>query len=256
MDERETAINALLSDGSIGPEDTFDLRCHACGRCCRDCDDILLNSEDLFNLATWFDITTRKAAEKYCHAFIGKNTKMPLLRLEMQGPERVCPLLQPGGCRLQNKRPTVCRLFPLGRATFGTNDSAVDVDSSQLEQKYLLQQQVGCSGKPKTITVRQHLRNNGFSIPDWFYREWSRAFFNASGLLSQLRDAGLTDSNLKVFQDSLASFFYYDYDTQSDFQAQFFECMHNLEELIVAVEKLTGTTIYRRNSRQEDQNNG
>ena len=250
-DEREAALKNLLNDGSIGLDDTFELRCHTCGRCCRDCDDILLNPEDLFNLASWFDITPREAAEKYCKGYIGKNSKIPLLCLKMQEPGRVCPLLQPGGCRLGNKRPIVCRLFPLGRVTLSTNDSAVDVDSNQLERRYVLQQLTSCHGKPKTITVRQHLSNNGVFVPDWFYLEWSRAVFTASGLLSQLHDAGISSSNPKIFQDCLFDFFYYDYDIRSDFQSQFRQHLVQLDEVIMAVEKLTGITIYRRNPRQE-----
>lgn len=49
----------------IGLDDTFAFKCRECGKCCKEREDILLNSRDVYNIATALNLTHEQVIEKY-----------------------------------------------------------------------------------------------------------------------------------------------------------------------------------------------
>lgn len=114
-----SAFTRQLEEQALGPDDTFAFSCDRCGRCCREREDVLLNPADLFRIAKFLNQTPSQVVEHYCECYIGPDSRLPLIRLRPKAYRNTCPFLGPEGCRIHQAKPTVCALYPLGRA----NDS-------------------------------------------------------------------------------------------------------------------------------------
>ena len=99
----------------IGIDDVFAFKCRGCGSCCRGREDILLNSRDLYNIATALDMTHKQVIETYCEVYIGGESRIPITRLKPKGPNRNCPLLKGDRCIVHvinpALKPTVCAAY-------------------------------------------------------------------------------------------------------------------------------------------------
>jgi len=99
----------------IGIDDVFAFKCRGCGSCCRGRKDILLNSRDLYNIATALEMTNKQVIETYCKVYIGGESRIPITRLKPKGPNRNCPLLKGDRCIVHvinpALKPTVCALY-------------------------------------------------------------------------------------------------------------------------------------------------
>lgn len=91
-------------------------RCDGCGECCKNREDIILNAYDIFRIRKKLDITLEELIQKYAAVYIGPTSKMPLIRLLPVGEEKRCPFLFLNKCIVHEAKPTICGLFPLGRA--------------------------------------------------------------------------------------------------------------------------------------------
>lgn len=98
--------------------------CNACGRCCRDREDILLRPIDIYNLSKELNISEVELVTKYCDVYIGHTSHLPVISIKFRGnlfdSSTVCPFLKKAGeniyhCRVHNRKPGVCRIYPLGR---------------------------------------------------------------------------------------------------------------------------------------------
>jgi hypothetical protein len=96
----------------LGPEDTFRFGCDCCGECCKNRGDILLNAYDIMRLQEYLDISFQELLFTYCELYIGNNSGLPLVRLRTDAR---CPFLLHKKCYVQDAKPAVCALFPLGR---------------------------------------------------------------------------------------------------------------------------------------------
>lgn len=104
------------------------------------------------------------------------------LRSEKNGR---CVFLTPSGCRVHPRRPLVCRLYPLGRATDGTGEEKFAVFPKQID----CEAEYGTEG-----TVAGFLESQGVSP----YLEWSgrygRLYRRMMGLLERLGIEGKIDA--------------------------------------------------------------
>lgn len=66
MDKRMEDIYENIKKHRLTSDAVFMFHCTMCGDCCRNRDDILLNSKDLFNLAKGLKIAPKDVVEKYC----------------------------------------------------------------------------------------------------------------------------------------------------------------------------------------------
>jgi len=90
----------------------FSFVCHACGRCCSG-KVIMAGPHEVLGMSRLLGITTTELLA--CYTDNGGTT----LRF---GADGRCAFLTEAGCRVHPRRPLVCRLYPLGRATDSRGD--------------------------------------------------------------------------------------------------------------------------------------
>jgi len=100
------------------------------------------------------------------------------------GTDGRCVFVTPSGCRVHPRRPLVCRLYPLGRATDGTGE----------EKFAVFPKQIDCEAESGTEgTVAGFLESQGVAP----YIEWSgrygRLYRRMMGLLERLGIEGKID---------------------------------------------------------------
>ncbi len=78
--------------------------CDKCGECCRVCDPIIINNQDIMNIASFLGISYQTAIAKYT-----KRLKDGRLSLRTSP----CIFLEANRCRIYDARPSVCRQFPM-----------------------------------------------------------------------------------------------------------------------------------------------
>ena len=106
----------LAYKNALKPGETFRFRCRQCGKCCKNREDILLNPYDLHRACSVLGISHKDFIERYCEVYVGESSRFPCVLLRPVGPEKACPLLKGNKCSMHKGKPTVCALFPLGRA--------------------------------------------------------------------------------------------------------------------------------------------
>lgn len=115
MDNRLKEIADNLEKLKIKPDDSFSFGCTMCGKCCINREDILLNPKDMYNIAKKLNTTPKEVAGEYCDAYIGEDSRMPIIRLQPRGTVRRCTFLKDRKCSIHEAKPTVCATFPIGR---------------------------------------------------------------------------------------------------------------------------------------------
>lgn len=96
--------------------DKFQFSCKMCGDCCRNRGHnyIILNGVDLYRLSKKLKLHPMEIMEKHCFMYIGHSSKMPLLALR-ERLDGSCTFLHKGKCTVEDAKPTVCALYPVGR---------------------------------------------------------------------------------------------------------------------------------------------
>jgi len=132
----------------IGMDEKFRFHCNGCGDCCRNRDDIYLSPSDLFKMSKHQRMDPKDFSEKYCIMSSShvENFVMPAIYLKPEhklfgyvftgsftnGTDkgnlipvdtRDCPFIGDDNlCKMEEAKPTVCRLFPLGRFVDRSDD--------------------------------------------------------------------------------------------------------------------------------------
>ena len=209
----------------IGIDDIFAFKCRECGKCCRNREDILLNSRDVYNIATALDMTNKQIIEAYCEVYIGKDSRIPIVRLLPKGPNRNCPLLKGDRCLIhaQNPalKPTVCALFPLGRVVASDHAPEDMGFGNPYEVQYILNH-ASCGSLKKKQTVRTWLENYNIPADDKFFIKWNESLFKIVATIQQYDGKdGVTDKAMEMLWGAIFASLYANYDTQQDFHQQF-----------------------------------
>ncbi len=147
----------FLSLPHLSLEDSFSFHCTRCGECCRNREDIQLSPYDLFRIYQVKGIQPKDFVENYCKVRVGTNSHLPSVHLrQVWGdcelyPFRRCLMQEGDLCTLQDCKPTVCSLYPLGRA--------FQLDTTE-ERKgkvscFFILQEVSCGTKDHSQTVRE-----------------------------------------------------------------------------------------------------
>jgi Fe-S-cluster containining protein len=205
----------------------------------------MLNARDIYNIAMALNLTQKQVIEKYCETFIGRDSRIPIVRLKPKGVNRACPLLSGDRCSIHAiepaLKPTVCALFPLGRvmaSEAATGDIGSDIGSEKglgidlssglnaelcrpNEIQYILTP-APCGSLKKKQTVRAWLEMFGIPIEDEFFIKWNKTVFE---LVMAIRKydgkAGVTPKVLNMMWGGIYMALYIDYDTQKEFYPQF-----------------------------------
>lgn len=132
----------------IGEDETFSFGCRRCGRCCCNRDEpIQLTGIDVYAIANALGRSTADILERYTETVPGARTGLPVVFIR-ELADGCCPFLRKKQCTIQQNKPIVCRLYPLGRIIH------------EGKPLYITQQNASC-GKARDVKVGDWL--------DWFH---------------------------------------------------------------------------------------
>ncbi len=114
---------ARFQKNELKPGDTFQFACAMCGNCCRNRREaILMTGADIFRAAKALGVSVEAVLPKNFETYVGEDSRVPLYVLA-ERLDGSCRFLRKGRCLIQQDKPAVCALFPLGRF-FDTRDNS------------------------------------------------------------------------------------------------------------------------------------
>ena len=116
MNERTKNAMESIENRQMKMDDILPFSCTHCGGCCVQQEEILISPLDLFRLAKELGLTAEQFMDQYAECYIGESSRMPIVRVAPKGETRRCPLLKNNKCSVHAVKPSVCRLYPLGRS--------------------------------------------------------------------------------------------------------------------------------------------
>lgn len=230
MDARLKEIVDNFEKMKIGVDEPFKFHCTMCGKCCINREDILLTPKDLFNMSKELGTTPREFVEQYCEAYIGGDSRMPIVRLKPRGSIKRCPLLKDRKCSVHKAKPTVCAMFPIGRCLISQAGEPLSEKITADQIQYIFTNP-GCGDDAETHTVREWLDAFGISIEDDYFMKWQQTLLELSNIF---RDAEKVTSERVMELSWTATYagLYLNYDMEQDFLPQFEE---NAQELLALI---------------------
>lgn len=222
MDKRMEDILDNMQNNSLELDDAFAFKCRGCGKCCKNREDILLTTRDLYNIAVSLGRTIEYVVERYCEVYIGRDSRMPIIRLMPTGPERVCPLMRGKKCIVHAAKPSVCALFPLGRAVSFDRADKKEIKAEDIRPVYFSQPAV-CGTQDKSQTVREWLTQFGIPIEDEFYGLWNENLAFLSDFFRELEKNNVTEKSMEIIRNAAVRHLYISYDPKMALIPQFRE---------------------------------
>ena len=214
-------LAANIDQMTVGLDDTFQFRCTQCGLCCLNREDILLSPMDMFRISKELKLPPAKFFAQYCEAYIGDNTRIPIVRLQPLGEERRCPLLKNHKCSVHKVKPSVCGMFPLGRYIAIEKDDYSAEGVGKSEVKYLMQP-IECGDTSQTHTVREWLADFDIKLEDEAFIRWHQTIAKVSTKIRELEKIWDMVTMMEVWF-MIRAFLYERYDTEEAFMPQFEE---------------------------------
>ena len=192
----------------MGLEDTFQFRCKACGKCCKHREDVLLTPYDLFRIARFFERTPLEIIERYCVVYDGKDSHMPIVKIDPVAPDKACPFLRDRKCMVHQDKPLVCAVYPLARVTGPEGPF------------YILKPGVNCGGNDRTVSVRDWIGPVRNDESDEFSRLWFDVL-NAISLPLAKKWKTFSSERKEELSNLLYNLIYLNYNTKEAFLPQF-----------------------------------
>jgi Fe-S-cluster containining protein len=179
----KASTDAGALDFCLERRSAFSFACRACGRCCSG-KIIMAGPHEVLGMSRHLGIGTTEFLAR--HSANGGTT----LRF---GEDGRCVFVTPEGCRVHPRRPLVCRLYPLGRAT----------DRAGGETFALFPKQDGCEAEfGEDGTIAEFLDSQGVAP----YLEWSRRYGEVYrrmlALLDRLEIQGKIETGEEVRRES------------------------------------------------------
>lgn len=201
---------------NVNKEDSFAFHCTCCGACCRHREDILLSAYDIVRMRKHLKMTLREFTDKYCHLYVGSDSRLPVVRIRPIGKNSICPFLYRGKCSVQRSKPTVCTLFPLART----------VDPTTMEIQYCLQE-VDCGTRNDVHKVGKWLEEGFDADAEECFLLWSQMLHTMGEFLR---------NNQSLWTDAvydLAFTALYDgYDCDGNYAEQFRDRVEVINEIV------------------------
>jgi len=218
-----------MENNRLGLDDTFKFKCRECGRCCKNREDILLTTRDLYNIAKYFGRSMGDIVKRYCDVYIGVTSRIPIVKLKSVGPDNACPLLLNKHCIVHRSKPVVCALFPLGR---GVTTPEGDTTFDYIQPQYFLQKtKCGINQAGDPVTVRNWLSSFDIPIEDKFYSDWTLLIMYLGDYFRSLEEQKLSKDLIARLRDVTFILLYIEYDINLDFMPQFKDKMALLRDI-------------------------
>lgn len=107
-------VNQMMKS-ELFTHDSFQFECKTCGQCCRNhTEPALLTDADIFRIAAAREVSMDVIIEKYTQWCLGDDSHVPVLILKKR-PDGSCRFMSKGCCNIQDCKPAVCAMFPLGQ---------------------------------------------------------------------------------------------------------------------------------------------
>ena len=221
MSDQRQEIIENFSQYRIGIDDIFAFKCRSCGKCCRNREDIMLNARDIYNIATALGLTPKQAIEKYCEVYIGRDSRIPIVRLRPKGINRACPLLAGDRCSVHALKPTVCAMFPLGRV-MATEDAPEEMGLPEANTIEYVLNPANCGSIKRKQTVRAWLERFSIPVEDEFFIKWNKTVFSLITAVQKYEGKdGVTERSMEMMWGGIFMALYNDYDASKEFYPQF-----------------------------------
>lgn len=243
MNERLKGIVDNFDNMKIGLDETFKFHCTMCGNCCINREDILLSPKDIYNMSKELGHTPVDFFDKFCEGFIGGDSRVPLVRLRPKGPDRRCPLLKKAKCRVHRAKPTVCAMFPIGRAVVAGNMKEGLKNISQDQVQYLFTKPE-CGDESETHTVREWLESFGIPVPDEFFLAWQQTVLDMGNIFRTV-EKGMSQNIMEQIWNLVFAGVYLSYDLEKEFFHQFEDNTKKFFELMNSAFSLGGDSPIR-----------
>lgn len=189
--------------------------CKGCSACCHGMgNSVVLDPYDMYRLTKLLntDFTSLMNSKKITLSVID-GTILP--SMSMEGNDEACVYLnEQGRCSIYDARPSICRIFPLGR--YYTEGSF----------KYILQIHE-CAKKNRTkVKVKDFISVKNIKEDAEFINRWHYFLEAVQG-----RIKGITEDKAKAVILQILNLFYVTaYDFEKDFYGQFYERLDRIEE--------------------------
>lgn len=221
-----------LEKMKIDLDTPFRFHCTMCGKCCINRDDILLNPDDIFRIAKFLNLTPEEVVNQYCETYIGGTSRMPIVRLKPQGTVKRCPFLKDRKCSIQDAKPVVCAMFPIGRYVRVPKDQVME--ESIPETLYLFSAPE-CGDTSESHTVREWLANYNIPIQDPFFSHWQHTLLSVSEYIQRV-EAICPQPIMETVWSLVFRSLYLEYDMTGNFMPQFLD---NSELVLSVMKKLS-----------------
>lgn len=202
----------FIKENELKEDSTFNFKCDTCGKCCCNRNDIILSPYDIFRIAKYLKIETIDVVTKYCDVYIGRNSKIPICSVNFLGKRRECVFKKGRYCSIQEVKPTVCALYPLGRAY-------------NIEEKRFVyfRENTACGQSNNPILTKDWLEN--FKLKDS-----ERYTILQSELVLKihkyLENKEIPEEDFDRLEEMVYNLLYNGYDTDKDFYKQFEKRLH------------------------------
>ena len=189
-------------------EDSFSFCCNGCGECCRNRNDIILSAYDIYRLSQGLNISDMQLLKEYCEIYIGKVSKLPFVKVVFENG--VCKFMKDNKCSIHVFKPSVCKLYPLGRGV-----------KEDFNEVFYFKQDTQCGGKGMQI-VKEWVKG----IDEEIFIVWSTFMLD---LVKSSHYEVLVDRVLKnhkkldidyAFFYAIIDILYLQYDVKVDFLSQ------------------------------------
>ncbi len=212
-----------ISDGNLyGPNDMVKADCgdcKGCSACCHDMgDSIVLDPYDIYRLTTGLSLSFEALLNDKIELNVFDGMILP--HLKMGGIESACNFLNPEGrCSVHAYRPSICRLFPLGR---------IYTDGSF---QYFLQTHE-CRHENRTkVKVKKWIDTPDLKQNDGFILAWHDFVCEIQSKMMEAAD----DTLFKKVNMFLLQMFYMEPYHTEDFYTQFNERLAKAKQVVVSL---------------------
>ena len=208
---------------ALSIDDTFQFHCNQCGECCKHREDILISPFDLFRLTRYLNMKPTEFVDRYCTTYIGQNSRLPVVIFKAVGEEQVCPMLQDNHCSVHAAKPTICALYPLGRA--------VRVEPDGKPEVFYFLNGSTCGAEDETHTVREWLSEFDLQDSNAWFLAWQKAISRLSPSLKTMEKL-LPPKELSMLYAIVFKALYLDYADVREFLPKFVLNVQSLQKQI------------------------
>lgn len=215
--KREVSLEEI-SDGKLyGLNDLVKADCHDCEGCFDCCcgmgESIILDPYDVWRLTGGLGKSFEQLLEEHLELHVVDGVILP--NLKMAGKRDCCTFLnEEGRCGIHALRPSICRLFPLGRFYEGASF------------RYFLQTKECKKGNRSKIKVKKWIDTPDIRQNEQFIREWHDFVARLQELLTNQPDM---ERAKKINLYVLETFFFQRWNAEEDFYGQFRKRMEEAE---------------------------